>query len=270
MAQDLTVATAPLLPVLDLDRPTFLASQPSWLASRIDAESRSEHRRIVRDATGRQIGEVRTLPRSLMLTGAMRAVLGRRIAELEAALAPGPAEEIMEHVARLLGRYLTGKTDDDLAVRAETYLDALDDLPAWAIREGIRRWFKGKCGGSPKDYDFAPSEARLHGVAEGIVRATRGQAICFRRLLAAEPEPEISETDRARQAAELQALAISLRSADAERAAQARRPVQPMLPPRDRATVAAELEQRRARREADAAQSELDLAPAQPPATVEA
>jgi hypothetical protein len=139
MAQDLTAATAPLLPVLDLDRPTFLASQPSWLASRIDAESRSEHRRIVRDATGRQIGKVRTLPRSLMLAGVMRAVLGRRVAELEAALAPGPAEEMMEHVARLLGRYLTGKIDDDLAVRAETYLDALDDLPAWAIREGIRR-----------------------------------------------------------------------------------------------------------------------------------
>ncbi|WP_187278926.1 hypothetical protein [Methylobacterium sp. WL2] len=176
----------------------------------------------------------------------------------------------MEHVARLLGRYLAGKTEDDLAIRAETYLDALDDLPAWTIREGIRRWFKGKCGGTPKDYDFAPSEARLHGVAEGIVRATQGQAICFRRLLAAEAEPEISDADRARQAAELQALAIGLRSAEADRVAQARRPAQAMPPTRDRASVAAELEQRRARREADAAQSELDLAPAQPPAAVEA
>lgn len=270
MVQDLTVAAAPLLPVLDLDRPTFLASLPSWLVSRRDAESRSEHRRIVRDATGRQIGEVRTLPRSLMLTGAMRAVLSRRIAELEGALGASPPEQILEHVARLLGRYLPGKSDDDLAVRAEAYLEALDDLPAWVVREAIRRWFKGECGGAERDYDFPPGEARLRGVAKHVLSVAQGQVIVFRRLLVAEPEPEISEADRARQAAEFHALAADLRTAGAERAAQARRPVQPMPPLRDRATVAAELEQRRAKREAAAAQSEFDLAPAEPPAPVEA
>lgn len=270
MAQDLTVTAAPLLPVLDLDRPTFLASLPSWLESRRDAESRSEHRRIVRDATGRQIGEVRTLPRSLMLTGAMRAALSRRVAELEGALVAGPPEQILERVAFLLNRYLAGKTDDDLAVRAETYLEALDDLPAWIIREAIRRWFKGECGGEKRDYDFPPSEARLRDVAKRVLSVAQGQVIVFRRLLAAEPDPEISEADRARQAAEFQALAADLRTAGAERAAQARRPVQPMPPPRDRAAVAAELEQRRAKREADAAQAELDLTSAEPPAEAEA
>lgn len=196
----------------------------------------------------------------------MRAVLTRRVAELEAALLPGPPETIIEHVGRLLSRYLRNLEDEDLAIRAETYLDALDGLPGWTVRVAVRRWFGGKCGGPVKDYDFAPSEARLRQVADKLVDATQGQVICFRRLLVAEPEPEISEADRARQAAEFQALAADLRTAGAERAAQARRPVQPMPPPRDRATVAAELEQRRAKREAEAEQAELDLTPAEPPA----
>jgi hypothetical protein len=264
MAQDLLAPTAPLLPVLDLDRPTFLESQPLWLASRITAEARSENRRIIRDENGRQISEVRTLPASLMLTGSMRAVLERRVAELEVALLPGPPEGIIESVGRLLNRYLRNLADDDLAIRAETYLDALDGLPGWTVSVAVRRWFGGKCGGTLKDYDFAPSEARLRSVADRLVEATKGQVICFRRLLVAEPEREVTEADRLRQAAELKALSIGLRSAEAERA-QARRPIQAMPPIRSRAAVAAELEQRRIKREAETTQAELDVAPGEPP-----
>lgn len=246
MAQDLLAPVAPLLPVLDLDRPTFLASQPSWLASRITAEDRSEHRRILRDAMGRQIGEVRTLPASLMLTGSMRAILTRRVVELEEALRPGPPETILDRVSLLLNRYLRNLTDDDLAVRAETYLDALDGLPGWVVREAVRRWFGGKCGGETKDYNYIPSEARLRQVSDGIVRATEGQIINFRRLLAAEVEPEITDEVRARQAAELQGLLSDMR----RKVVQPRRAPQPPQPPpmADRATVAADLEGRRLRR----------------------
>lgn len=262
MAQDLRLAAAPLLPALDLDRPTWLESLPSWLESRIAAESRSDTRRILRDAQGRQIGEVRTLPRSLMLSGAMRVMLTKRVAELEAALQPGPPETILEHVSRLLNRYLRTLGDDDLAVRAEIYIDVLDGLPGWTVREAVRRWFQGRCGGALKDYDFAPSEARLRQVADRIVRATQGQIICFTRLLAAEPEPEIPEAVRERQAAELRALSGGIVARRPDEGA--RSPPTPPTPMRSRGEVAAELEQRRQQRmarEAAAIDAQLDQEP---------
>jgi hypothetical protein len=46
----------------------------------------------------------------------------------------------------------------------EDYLDAIEDLPAWAVREAIRKWNRAespKLDGKPHSYDFRPSPPTL-------------------------------------------------------------------------------------------------------------
>lgn len=132
----------------------------------------------------------------------MRTALERRCEALERACQPGPEDEIAHDAAMLVARYVTGKSDETtVAVRIEWYVDALSDLPAWAVREAIRRWRRGQCG--PHNYDFAPAEAVLRTVAETIVASTRGQCVGLRRLLAAQPVEELDEETRAANRARL-------------------------------------------------------------------
>src|SRR3712207_6799885 len=74
-------------------------------------------------------------------------------------------------------------------------MDALGDLPVWAVREAVRLWRRGLC--VPHNYDFAPSEAMLRSVAERVVALARGQCAALQRLLAAQPVEELDEATRA-------------------------------------------------------------------------
>lgn len=57
------------------------------------------------------------------------------------------------------------------AARAEAYLDALSDMPAWAIAEAVRRWNRGQAG--EHNYSFAPAPAILRRIVDGILAPCR-------------------------------------------------------------------------------------------------
>ena len=58
----------------------------------------------------------------------------------------------------------TDKSDESTVAKVSVYLDdALDDLPAWAVENAVRRWHRAECGGH--NYTFAPAPGVLRGIA---------------------------------------------------------------------------------------------------------
>lgn len=133
-----------------------------------------------------------------MPTGPQRQAISQRIAELERACRPGPAEKTLSYLAELITEYAPARIDaETVSIKADAYLDAVEDLPAWAVREAIRRWRRGEVSGDPQDLNFAPKPARLRRIASTIAQAASGQALRLQRILDAEPEDERSDDERA-------------------------------------------------------------------------
>lgn len=63
-----------------------------------------------------------------------------------------------------------GGSEETGKARAQAYLLSLDDVPAWAIAEAIKRWHKGQFSGD-HNYRFAPAPAELR---EGAMHLLQG------------------------------------------------------------------------------------------------
>jgi hypothetical protein len=72
-------------------------------------------------------------------------------------------------LAKMIMAYPMGAGSGELgaAARAEAYLDALSDMPAWAIAEAVRRWNRGQAG--EHNYSFAPAPAILRRVTDEVL-----------------------------------------------------------------------------------------------------
>ncbi|KQP61076.1 hypothetical protein ASF39_15505 [Methylobacterium sp. Leaf108] len=197
-----------LLPAVDVSQPETLLSLPPWLATQIAAVSDLGYGRTVLDPTTKAVtGQVATIPRSKMPTGPQRAAIARRIEDLHAASMPGPIASTLAVIGAIVNRNAAARQDADLAdIEIEAYRDALDDLPAWAVREALRRWRRGEVGGDRRNLDFAPKEHRLRSIALSIEAVVRGQIVRLQRLLEAEEEPERpTEAEREATLKEVQA-----------------------------------------------------------------
>jgi hypothetical protein len=105
----------------------------------------------------------------------------------------------LDRAAVLLANVLTAfgtaaSSEKVQKMRAQAYLLALEDLPAWAIEEACHRWLRGEAGDF--NYSFAPSPPQLRTVAI----AQRDKRVHLRkaleRLLTAEPEREYTKEYR--------------------------------------------------------------------------
>lgn len=133
-----------------------------------------------------------------MPTGAQRVAIERRITELRRADRPGPDAEILSYVGDLILEYATARMDErTVKAKAGAYLDTLEDLPAWAVKEAIRRWRRGDVEADAQTLDFAPRPARLRAIAERVALVARGQAGRLQRILDAEPDTELSDAEAA-------------------------------------------------------------------------
>jgi hypothetical protein len=76
-------------------------------------------------------------------------------------------------LAKMIMAYPMGAGSGELgaAARAESYLDALSDMPAWAIAAAVRRWNRGQAG--DYNYSFAPAPAILRRIVDGILAPCR-------------------------------------------------------------------------------------------------
>ncbi|CAO4171096.1 hypothetical protein AFFFEF_01708 [Methylorubrum extorquens] len=244
MAQDLTTRSAAALPAIDTADPASMLLLPDWLASSIAAVSDLGAGRTEVDPVTRQItARVATIPASRMPTGPQRTAIARRIADLQAAIEPGPVEETIGVLGDLIQEYAPSRLDDrTVSIKAEAYLDAVEDLPAWTVRAAVRRWRRGEVSADPATLDFAPKPARLRGIAERMVLVARGQAARLQRVLDAKPEERITDAQMAANSEKLTGLIA--KTVDG-----------PVIEPQgvisaERRAALADLEERRKRREA--------------------
>jgi len=244
MAQDLTTRSAVALPAIDTADPASMLLLPDWLASQLAAVSDLGAGRTEVDPVTRQItARVATIPASRMPTGPQRTAIARRIADLQAATEAGPVGETIAALGDLIQEYAPTRLDDrTVSIKAEAYLDAVEDLPAWTIRAAIRRWRRGEVSADPATLDFAPKPARLRAIAERMVLVARGQAARLQRVLDAKPEERITDAQMAANSEKLSGLIA--KTADG-----------PVIEPQgaisaERRAALADLEERRKRREA--------------------
>lgn len=111
------------------------------------------------------------------------------LATLEAAErandAPETRRERLGIIAKMLLAYpVAGASPEAGKARGEAYLDALDDVPPWAIAEAVKRWHKGQCG--DHDYRWAPAPAVLRAAALEQLIPLRAAAKHVSGLLAAQ------------------------------------------------------------------------------------
>lgn len=117
------------------------------------------------------------LPPELLPSGDQRQAMATHIEDLKSLLEQTPelsaeAEtEVATAVSSILMVLPSQKTSEFAeAVRADAYLEALDDVPWWAVRGAIRAWHRHECGkdelGRPYDYKWAPGPGTLRAIAK--------------------------------------------------------------------------------------------------------
>lgn len=75
---------------------------------------------------------------------------------------PDEREKKVFSVAKLYATLASDNPPESLLdVRNLAYLEALDDYPAWAVEEGVRRWIKGEWLAEGENRNFVPKPAEL-------------------------------------------------------------------------------------------------------------
>lgn len=76
--------------------------------------------------------------------------------------------------------------------KAEAYMIALEDMPAWAVTAAIRGWYRGEHG-TDHNYTFAPAPSVLRRLVMAERHKVKGRADSLGELLEAVPELEFTE-----------------------------------------------------------------------------
>jgi hypothetical protein len=205
--------------VLRLDHMQFL---PAWLPQRIAALG-SE---MQPDSNGTRRTMV-VLPPSMILNSSEREFVEQRVADRASWLDVGQPitidgrtltnyQAVNVIIAKLLVKSRGSKLDETSSdALAEDYLDAIEDLPAWSVRNALRKWNRAesaKFDGNPHNFDWRPTPATLRRLAEIELGPIRAEMVQLKKLLIAVPRFEYSEEHRAKMVALLTELGKSLRA----------------------------------------------------------
>ena len=166
-----------------------LAASPPWLIGCVKALG---------------VGLRPKLPAAFALTVEQRATVAEMSSRLAQHLAPASPADIGAVLALLQCAFPAAPMDPVAAkANVRAYAMALEEVPAFALEEAVRRVLKGEAGlkGS-----FMPTPPQLREVANDASRPARWHAVLLRRLLEAEVEREITEEERACVAARFRTL----------------------------------------------------------------
>lgn len=132
---------------------------------------------------------------------------------LRSSLAERPTvEEVAGEVFRLLAPFplRAGEAEVTLEFRAEAYIEALRDIPLWAITAARSAVMRGEAGIDPK---FAPTPPQAAAIARDQMRESRKALHDMDRVVRAKVVPEIDPGTRARMAQRMDELRNSLKRA---------------------------------------------------------
>lgn len=126
---------------------------------------------------------------------------------------PDQRKQRLAIVAKMLLTYpMAGASTETGRARAEAYLDALDDVPPWALAAAVKAWHRGEAG--EHDYRWAPAPAVLRAAAMKQIESFKPAIEHVQMLLAAVPIDEVmrapSPEDRAYVNAGFQKLKAEL------------------------------------------------------------
>lgn len=188
--------------------PARLPSWPAWLQQR-SAAAENAVQADPRDGNHR---EVMTLPANLILNSAERRMVEAHRSELarfldldqpitlrEQVLSNDQAHGVM--IAGLLikggGIKLDKASSDQLT---EDYLDAIEDLPAWSVREALRKWNRAESPRldpkKPHDFNWRPQPPTLRQLAYLELWSVKSRIQTLEKVLNAVPLIEFSDEHR--------------------------------------------------------------------------
>lgn len=185
--------------------PAQLPSLPAWLQQRSAALGSA----VQPDSTGTH-RSMPILPKEMILSYSEQALVQQHIADLErftrtdqpfelrgATLTNDQAHGVM--IASLLlkgGAKLDQQSSDAFT---EDYLDAIEDLPAWSVREAIRKWNRAESApldGKKHDFNWRPQPPILRRLALHELAGVKGRMIVLQKLCEAQPMVEYSDEHR--------------------------------------------------------------------------
>lgn len=92
----------------------------------------------------------------------------------------------------LMAKASANMTPEGAAAKGESYMIALDDLPAWAVEQAIAEWYRGEVSGvDPADFKWSPDSSALRRIAKAALRHYEDLLAQLRLVLAAKPLSEI-------------------------------------------------------------------------------
>ncbi|WP_375458874.1 hypothetical protein [uncultured Enterovirga sp.] len=151
------------------------------------------------------------------------------MAGLSDLLAPGSRRDIGAAIATLLANYPADNASPAVErARAQSWAEALEGLPAWAVDKARRKWMRGEVAGV--NPDFAPKPPRFRQIVVDVLSPVYERRNRLAMLLKAEVEREIPEDERERVSERLAAFRVELSKTAAVASlgpAPADRPVHP-------------------------------------------
>jgi hypothetical protein len=189
----------------DRRNPAQMPSLPAWLLQRSAALGNA----MQPDSTG-TYREMAVLPPALILSSSERRMVESHIDGLGTLLDLDQAIDLrgktlsndQAHATMIAALCMKGGTKLDTAssdALTEDYLDAIEDLPAWAVREAIRKWNRAespKLDGKSHNYEFRPSPPTLRRLAQHELAPIRARILQLHKVLNAQPLIEYSEEHR--------------------------------------------------------------------------
>jgi hypothetical protein len=144
------------------------------------------------------------------LTEAERTELETMIADLDLLLAVERCPVPFEHDDRvqmvtadqakvlMIGELIRAKATaaigpEQVAAKARSYMEALDESPAWSVRIAISNWHKGRVTGiAESDFKWAPDSAVLRRACADVMRPYVEMKYDLKRILDAKPISQVA------------------------------------------------------------------------------
>lgn len=121
---------------------------------------------------------------------------------------PSTANEVLGAITRLLlALPYKGAGEATGEAKADAYMIALEDMPAWTITAAIRGWYRGEHG-TEHNYKFAPAPAVLRKLVLVERWKVAGRAKALGELLEAVPGVEFSDEHRREMLGRLQRIGV--------------------------------------------------------------
>lgn len=193
------LATIEPIPLPDQARPARMPSLPGWVELRLASTEKVTQP----DPQTGKYREVMTLPTALLPTETQRRMLQQHVDALNRNCSKTPEADagaeaaMLVIVTKMLLALASQRTSETGAeAKGEAYMAALDDVPAWAVDEAVRGWYRGTSHQEPRqphDFRWAPAPAVLRRLAQIELFKVKGRAIALTQLLNAEEKREFSE-----------------------------------------------------------------------------